>query len=324
MGCPPRAVMVARSPAIDPARLRAHVQALEGERHARCSPGALASAEAYVAGCLSRAGLEMERHTFRFRGREFSNVVGRQPGRDSTRPRILVGAHIDTVVGTPGADDDASGVAVLLEVARCLAGLEFEATLEWVAFNLEERQGWTYRVGSRHFVRASRRAGIRYGGCLILEMVGYTDASPGTQRVPLLLRGKAIPESGTFLSATGDRRSRRLLRRFRAAAARAAPDLGVVTVRVPLRGWPLLPTRWSDHASFWSARQPALLLTDTAFLRNPHYHGQSDRTETLDFEFMRQVAVVTMETVRELATPAGLATDPSEPRRRRSSGSTHD
>lgn len=286
---------------VDPGRLESHVRALEGERHRSLSPAALSDAESFVADTLAGLGLEVERQPFEFRGREYRNVVGRKPGLDANRARVLVGAHFDTVPGSPGADDNASAVAVLLEIARLLTDEELTAAVEFVGFNLEEPQGNTYRVGSRRFAAAARRSGVRYAGCLVLEMVGYTDRSPGSQRVPGLLFWKRVPDTGTFLAATGDRRSARLLRQFERAAEAAVPELEVVTFRTPFRGWLVPQTRLSDNASFWDEGYPALMLTDTAFLRNPHYHAATDRIETLDFEFMRQVGEATAQAVRDLA-----------------------
>lgn len=284
-------------------RLRRHVARLEGERHPLSSPEALAAAEDYAATVLAASGLEVELHDFRHRGVVHHNVVGRRPGTDPDRPAALVGAHLDTVAGSPGADDNASGVAVLLEAARLLAEDDppLAADVELVAFNLEEPQGPTYRVGSRRFAAEARRRGDEYAGCLVLEMVGYTDPEPGSQEVPALLFWKRVPEAGTFLAATGDSGSRELLRTFRRCTAEAAPDLELVTLQAPARGWAVPITRLSDNASFWDEGYPALMVTDTSFLRNPHYHRASDRLETLDFSFMEQVTRAVVATARALA-----------------------
>jgi Zn-dependent M28 family amino/carboxypeptidase len=286
----------------DPARLRGHLLALEGPRHPGQSPEALARAAEYVASQLAASGLAVERRPFRFRGTEYLNVLATLPGRDAGRPRLLVGAHYDTVPGTPGADDNASGVAALLEAARLLAHDRPRTTVEFAGFALEEPQGLTYAVGSRAFAEEARRQGVRYAGVLVLEMVGYTDARPGSQAVPALLFWKRVPRTGTFLAATGDGQSARLLRAFACAAREAVADLPLVTFRTPLRGWLVPATRLSDNCSFWDAGYPALMLTDTAFLRNPHYHLGSDRVETLDLSFLARVTDAVVAAVRRLAT----------------------
>jgi Zn-dependent M28 family amino/carboxypeptidase len=285
----------------DPARLRAHVAALAGERHPQSSPTALEAAGEYTAAQLSSLGLRVDRHAFSFRGRRYHNIVGAGAATAPERPRILVGAHFDTVPGTPGADDNASGVAAMLETARLLATVELDAVVEFVGFNLEEPQGLTYRVGSRAYAADARRHGVRYGGVFVLEMVGYTDAVPGSQRVPAPLFWKRVPKTGTFLAATGDRRSADLLRTFADNARDAVPDLHLVTFRTPFKGWLVPDTRLSDNASFWDAGYPALMLTDTAFLRNPNYHRSTDGVETLDFRFMAEVADAVATAVAQLA-----------------------
>jgi len=285
-----------------PEHLHRHVAELEGERHPLTSPEALRAAEEYAGSAFEAAGLEVELHGFRHRGALHHNIVARRAGSDPGRPAVLVGAHLDTVRRTPGADDNASGVAVLLEAARALAGHErLAADLEFVAFNLEEPQGTTYRVGSQRFAAEARRRGREYAGCLILEMVGYTDPEPGSQDVPVMLRWKRVPDAGTFLAATGDSGSRELLRAFSRCTAGVVPDLELVTLQSPARGWAVPLTRLSDNASFWDQGYPALMITDTSFLRNPHYHLPTDRLETLDFAFMAQVTEAVVATVRDLA-----------------------
>jgi Zn-dependent M28 family amino/carboxypeptidase len=288
-------------PRAEPDVLARHVRALEGERHPDASPAALGRALAYVADILDSRGWAVRREPFLYKGREFVNVVGTLEGADPGAPRVLVGAHVDTVRGTPGADDNASGVAGLLECARLLQGCRPRATIELVGFNLEERQGWTYRVGSRRWAAQARRRGVRYAGALVLEMIGFRSTAPDSQVVPAPIRWMKLPRTGHFLAAVGDTRSRRLLRAFLDAAEAAAPELPVVSLHSPLRGWLVWATRRSDNASFWSARYPALMLTDTANLRNPHYHRSTDRSSTLDFGFAARVTDAVAECVRRLA-----------------------
>ncbi|UCC82569.1 MAG: M28 family peptidase [Gemmatimonadota bacterium] len=287
---------------VDESRLERTVRELEGPRHPQASPEALARAESLVADELSTVGLAVERQPFDFRGATYRNVVGRLAGSDPDLPTLLVGAHFDTVSNTPGADDNASGVAVLLEVARHAVGLEPQRSLEFVGFNLEEPQDFvgTYRVGSSRFAREARRRKQRYAGALVLEMVGYTDRRSGSQKVPPLVF-KRVPDSGTFLTAVGDGRSRRLLRSFQRSSERHVPGLTLVTYRTILRGFALPLTRLSDNASFWDRGYPSLMITDTAFLRNPHYHMATDSADTLDYRFMGQVARAVLAAVVDLA-----------------------
>ncbi|MGD2153826.1 MAG: M28 family peptidase [Gemmatimonadales bacterium] len=286
---------------VDESRLERTVRELEGPRHPQAAPEALGRAETLVADELSTVRLAVERQPFDFRGTTYNNVVGRLPGSDPNLPALLVGAHFDTVPSTPGADDNASGVAVLLEVARHAAGLEPRRTLEFVGFNLEEPQDFvgTYRVGSSRFAAQARRRKQRYSGALVLEMVGYTDHSSGSQKVPPLVF-KRVPDSGTFLTAVGDGRSRRLLRAFQRSTERHVPGLTLVTYRTILRGFVLPLTRLSDNASFWDRGYPALMITDTAFLRNPNYHMVTDSADTLDYRFMGAVARAVLAAVLDV------------------------
>ena len=283
-------------------RLRRHVAELEGVRHPTAAPERHRAARDYVAAELRAVGLAVELAPFTFRGRIHHNVVARAPGRDARRPRFLVGAHYDSTPYTPGADDNASGVAALIECARLVATRTHpaDADLEFVGFDLEELQTTTYRVGSRRLARERRAGGVALAGALVLEMVGYRDPTPGAQIVPPFL-GIDVPRTGDFLAAVGDTRSRTLLDGFVAAARAAVPELPIVPYRTRLRGWLLPLTRLSDNASFWDARYPSLMLTDTAFLRNPHYHRTSDTCATLDFDFMAQVTQATAAAVARLA-----------------------
>ena len=283
-------------------RLRRHVAALEGVRHPSAAPERHRAARDYIASELSTLGLSVDLAPFSFRGRTYHNVVGAVPGRDARRPSLLIGAHFDSTADTPGADDNASGVAALLECARTVASREPQARVEFVGFDLEELQTVTgrYRVGSQALARAKRARREALGGALILEMVGYRDPRPGTQIVPPFL-GIDVPRTGDFLAAVGDTRSRDLLEGFVSAARAAAPDLPLVPYATRLRGWLLPLTRLSDNASFWDARYPSLMLTDTAFLRNPHYHRVTDTSATLDYAFMAAVTEATAGALARLA-----------------------
>ncbi len=287
---------------VDRGRLEDLVRRLEGVRHPDAAPEALERAESLVASELSAAGLETVRRPFLFRGASYNNIVATLEGTDPELPALLIGAHFDSTAGTPGADDNASGVAVMLEVARLAAGTARRRTVQFVGFNLEELQDLrgTFRVGSSRFAEQARAEGMRYAGALILEMVGYTDERPRSQSVPPLVF-KRVPRTGTFLAAVGDGGSRELLASFERSAKLHVPELIVVTYSTRLRGWLLPLTRLSDNASFWDQRYPSLMITDTAFLRNPHYHRPSDRSDTLDYGFMAMVTRAVLGAVYDLS-----------------------
>jgi Zn-dependent M28 family amino/carboxypeptidase len=281
----------------DPARLEADVRTLSRVRHWRAAPEALAAAEDFVALELGASGLRVERQLFEWRGTEFRNVVATREGSDPARPMVVVGAHFDSRPHTPGADDNASGVAAMLEVARLLErGREtLGATVQFVGFNLEELQSLPleYAIGSRAYARWLRARGARLAGALNLEMLGFTGPR---QSLPFGVRlVRKVPREGSFLGIVGDWRSRALLAAFQRAAE---PHVPVVGLAVPLRGWIVPDVRRSDNARFWDAGYPSLLVTDTADLRNPHYHRPSDTPDTLDFGFLaRATAAVAAATV---------------------------
>jgi len=283
-------------------RLRRHVAALEGIRHPSAAPERHRAARDYVANELRALGLGVDLAPFSFRGRTHHNVVAHLPGSDPRRPGLLLGAHFDSTAHTPGADDNASGVAALLECARHFASRTPRARVEFVGFDLEELQTVTgrYRIGSHALAREKRARREALVGALILKMVGYRDTTPGTQIVPPFL-GIDVPGTGDFLAAVGDTRSRELLEAFLAGARAAAPELPLVPYTTRLRGWLLPLTRLSDNASFWDARYPSLMLTDTAFLRNPHYHRATDTGTTLDYAFMALVTEATAGALARLA-----------------------
>ena len=267
------------------AALRRHVWALSGRIGERSvSRGAgLDQAERYLIQAFETAGLRVVRQPYRYRGRTVANLVADLGDASWDRPMIVVGAHYDTVTGTPGADDNASAVAVMLELAGRIAAKSPNTCVRFVAFTAEEPPAFnTEHQGSRVFVRRLRQAGDTVAGAIILEMVGVTSA---LQRYPPFLRWLGYPKSGDFIGVVGNRSSRtfgeRVLRSMRRNAA-----LPVESLFVWFDGWLLPDTRLSDHASFWDAGIPALMVTDTAYFRNPHYHGPGDRPETLDYAFM--------------------------------------
>jgi Zn-dependent M28 family amino/carboxypeptidase len=224
-------------------------------------------------------------------GQTFRNVVAAQPGVRAPEEQVLIAAHYDTKPATPGADDNASAVAAMLEVSRILAGQRYGRTLLFVGFTLVE---YGYG-GSRRFVREAKRTGQSIVGVLDLEMVGFT--AP-TQRLPPGIRART---TGDFIGVVGNRKSRRLVETFVAAARQAASDLPVETLIVAWNGRLLPIVRLSDHAPFWDAGYPAVMITDTAFLRNPHYHQPSDTLETLDLPFLARVTRATAATAARLA-----------------------
>ncbi|HEX9445093.1 MAG TPA: M28 family peptidase [Candidatus Binatia bacterium] len=263
------------------ADLKVRLENIVGERSPFTSPARLAAVEDYIEKELRALGLAVESDPFTYRGRSYRNIVARTGGgRDS--PLFVLGAHMDSVEGSPGADDNASGVAVLLEAARLLCGKRLGAEVAFCAFNLEELN----MIGSAHFARRLKSEGAKVAGMVSLEMLGYTDPKPGSQKYPPALSW-FYPDRADFIGVVANRRSAALRKTFAAALGRAG--LPVETLSVLGNGFLVPQTRLSDHAPFWDLGYPALLVTDTAFMRNPHYHRPSDTLDSLDLEFMAKI-----------------------------------
>jgi Zn-dependent M28 family amino/carboxypeptidase len=263
------------------ARLRAHVAALAGtigERHL-FRPKALAAAADYITEAWRAQGYVPEHETYLVDDLPCANLLVTRPGRSRADEILLIGAHYDTVPGSPGADDNASGVAGLLEITRAMAGVEPALTVRCVAFTNEEppffRSG---QQGSAVHARAARARGERITLMVSLEMLGFYADRPGSQRYPPLFRW-FYPDRGDFLGFVGDFRSRRIMRRV-AGAFRAVCDLPLETCAT-FRGIP--GVAWSDHGPFWRQGYQAFMVTDTAFHRNPFYHTAGDVPGTLDY-----------------------------------------
>jgi Zn-dependent M28 family amino/carboxypeptidase len=267
---------------VGPQELRRNLTAIVGERGPFRGQRHLAAVESFIEKEFESYGLDVENNYFSYRGTKFRNIVGRLGASRGSALSIL-GAHFDSVPGTPGADDNASGVAVLLETARLLARARLRSQVLFCAFNLEELN----MIGSSHFAKELKKAGAKVTAMISLEMVGYTDPRPGSQRYPTGLSW-LYPDRGDFIGLIGNWNSSSLLRRF-AGQMRQVASLPVETLSVPGNGAFIPAVRLSDHSPFWDEGYPALMITDTAFFRNPHYHGPSDTLETLNIDFMAKV-----------------------------------
>ena len=285
--------MMAALPTVDPARLKIHLEQIVGERNPRTSPARLSKVERYIESEFKSFGLAVESDPFSYRGRNYRNIVARTESRRSG-PSIILGAHFDSVEGSPGADDDASGVAVLLEAARILSRATLRGPVLFCAFNLEELN----MVGSAHFAKKLKSQGAKIGVMVSLEMVGYTDSGAGGQKYPAGLSW-LYPDRGDFIGVVGNWRSATVLRRV-AASMRQVKGLPVETLTVLGNGFLVPAARLSDHSPFWDLGYPALLVTDTSFFRNPHYHRVSDTADTLDLGFMAKVCEGIVTAVRNL------------------------
>ena len=250
-------------------------------------PAALRKAADAIAGALGAAGYAVEREVYRVGGAVCENVWAERAGTDAGSAAIVVGAHYDTVAGCPGANDNGTGVAAVLALARRFASRSVRSTIRFVAFVNEEPPYFqTEDMGSRVHARRSRERGDRIAGMLSLETMGYYSDEEGSQAYPFPL-GVFYPKRGDFIGFVGNLSSRRWVRRviglFR-EHARFPSEGAALPEKLPGVGW-------SDHWSFAQEGYPALMITDTAPFRYPHYHEPTDTPEKIDFDrFARVVA----------------------------------
>jgi len=262
--------------------LSSHVQHLEGERNPFSAPRHHGEVREYLEETLAALGAgTMRRHSFTWQGAEGVNLILELPGRDP-QPPIILGAHYDSVPGSPGADDNASGVAVLLELGKLLTLQPPQQPVWLVAFDLEE---WGMR-GSRALVQELRRNGPKPSWMLSLEMVGYRSRELGSQRYPFPFRW-FYPNTADFILLLGNVKAHRLMRRM--AEALRTSDVKTERFTVPFKGWIIPQTRFSDQSPFWDMGVAAIMMTDTAWNRSPHYHRSTDTAETLDIGFMADI-----------------------------------
>ena len=273
--------------------LKQHVQKIHFDRNPYDHYLELEKTAQYIHGEFLKLGLEVKEDPFQWEGRLYKNIVAEKKGRSFSDKVFILGAHYDTVPGSPGADDNASAIAVLLEVARNIQAIPLDPTVKLIAFNLEE-DGY---IGSTHYVEKARREGEKIIGMISLEMVGFTHPR---QDYPSYLNPKHYPNVGDFIGIVGNKVSRALLERVYRSFRTYIPQLPLEFLLVPGNGEGMEEVRLSDHSPFWDQGFPALMVTDTAFLRNPNYHLPSDTMETLDFEFMRKVAIGVFYSVVEL------------------------
>jgi aminopeptidase YwaD len=281
-------------------RILRHLHSLIGERHPESSPHALTQAAEYLAAGFTESGLTTSGQPFRALGKSYFNVLGIKwpPGRSAGNRQapLLIGAHYDTVVGSPGADDNASALAVLLETAYHLKRMAVGRPVWLAAFCLEE-QGL---LGSRAFVSGLKQAGQLLAGAIVLECVGYASQESGSQRTPPGVP-IPIPTVGNFLGIVGNESSRDLIAAVEHSARRTTQATPTFALVVPARGESLPDTRRSDHAAFWDEGYPAVMLTDTANFRNSHYHQPTDTLDRLDLDFLEGVSEIVVGCIEDLA-----------------------
>jgi Zn-dependent M28 family amino/carboxypeptidase len=273
-------------------RLRVHVKTLAQTPRTPGTTAHTAAAE-YIRQHLRQAGFDIWDSPFSEAGYTGVNLMTRPvPHRDDL-PLVIIGAHYDSKPDTPGADDNASGVAALLELAAWI-GPHLQSCsnrLQLVAYDQEEMGV----IGSYIHARQARQAKTDIWAMISLEMLGFTAPQ---QRLPPHLADK-YPKIGNFIGVVGNERSHGLLQTV-TAAMKTVDGLPVESLAVPGNGEVLYETRLSDHSPFWDQGFAALMITDTSFFRNPHYHQATDTAETLDYPFLARVTAGVCRSVEKL------------------------
>jgi hypothetical protein len=285
-------------------RLEADVRHLAveiGERNVWRAEGLRAAAE-HIERTFRSLGYAVESQAYRSHGEVVRNVEATLRGTARAGEIVLVGGHYDSVLGTVGANDNGTGVAAVLELARALAGRPQPRTLRFVAFVNEEPPHFNVdEMGSQFYAREAALRGDRITAMLSLETLGCYSDEPGSQQYPFPF-SLFYPDRGDFVAFVGNLDSRALVHRaigaFRAAAA--FPSQGVAAPEfVP-------GVSWSDHGSFWPFGYPAIMITDTALYRYPHYHTPDDLPEHVDFARLARVVAGIRGVVEALAAGPGI------------------
>lgn len=276
-------------PSPNPKNIATHLAALTRERNPYTTPDQLARAAEYIRGQMQSANLQVREETVPFDGMHSANILGLKESSDPSSPIFVLAAHYDTVEGSPGADDNASAVSALLEIARCLETTQLKSSLLFAAFTLEE-YGF---VGSHYFLDQAGNEKDRITGMISLEMVGFCNPEPGSQTYPPYVDAAKYPDTGDFIAVVGNEPSAALTNSIADRMIQAVPDLPVERLVVPGKGEQFHEVTLSDHSPFWANDIPAVMITDTAFLRNPNYHQPSDTLDTLDMQFIGKIAAAT-------------------------------
>ncbi len=278
-------------------QLEAHLIQIARERDPYLATGGHFFVQEYIRASFSQWG-SVEIHTFEVGSKVCENLILNLPvisksGKDNLSP-ILIAAHYDGVPGSPAADDNATGVAVLLELARIFATQPTKYPLRLVAFDMEE----SGLLGSRDYVTKLQREKQKLRLMMSLEMLGYCNSNPGTQNYPAPVLEKFYPSTGDFIALIGNLKTLPDLFRLRNIIRKSGTKSEFLPV--PNNGKMVSATRQSDHAPFWDAGYRAMMVTDTAFMRNPHYHKPSDKIGTLDLDFLSGVCRGLEQGIRKL------------------------
>jgi Zn-dependent M28 family amino/carboxypeptidase len=282
--------------------LKRHVHTLAadiGERNT-FKPQALHRAEEYIAQVWQAQGYDVVRQEYPLKGDRWANLEITRAGRGKEAPFLLIGAHYDSVIGSPGANDNGTGVAALLEVSRAFAAVEPQTSVRFVAFVNEEPPYFqTPFMGSRIYAQRAREHGDKIRVMASLETIGYYSDAPGSQKFPfpVALFRMLYPDRGNFIVFASNLASRSVTQEAH-SLFKARSDFPVEIIST----FEMVPgLDWSDHASFWRVGYAAFMVTDTAPYRYPYYHTAADTPEKVNYEALGRVAEGLRATFQALA-----------------------
>ncbi|MDP8263042.1 MAG: M28 family peptidase [Candidatus Ancaeobacter aquaticus] len=245
----------------------------------------LCEAEKYITEELVSYGYTVTFQEYTILNKQVKNIIVTRRGTKTPEDMIIVGAHYDSTLN-PGADDNASGVAGLLELARFMADKNTGSTIEFAAFPAEEPPFFDSEdMASLVYAKAAKKGKVNIKGVLILEMIGYFDKKPRTQTYPNFAGALVYPNRGDFIAVLGNLKSINLVGAIRSCFKKQSrfPMKPIITFNYASA------VHFSDHWAFWQEGYRAVMITDTSFYRNHHYHTETDTYDTLDYESMAEI-----------------------------------
>lgn len=289
---------------VDPARLKDHVTVLSRDFHPRSylSFVKLEAAAKYIEGQFRKAGAEVRSQDCSFGTRSYRNVIGTFGA--GAGKKVVIGAHYDSCWETPGADDNASGVAGLIELAYLFGEIPPAREIELVAYTLEEPPYFgTEKMGSFHHAKAMVGSGV--AGVIVLEMIGYFTDAAESQEYPNVLLSALYPSRGNFIAVVGNLDQRPFTKAVK-VAMQGTTDVPVFSVNAPAA---LPGIDFSDHRNYWVHDIDAVMVTDTAFYRNKAYHTAEDTADRLDYGAMARVTAAVYEAARTIGRKGNAGVD---------------
>jgi len=258
----------------------------------------LKKASQYIFQKMAEYGIEPVLQNYKCKGKQVNNIIAEKRGERFPDEIIIVGGHYDTVMDSPGADDNATAIAAMLEMIRLLKDFPNQRTIRFVAFTLEEPPHFgTGKMGSLVYAESCYKKRENIIGMIALEMLGYFTDEPMSQQYPFPAMRMVYPERGNFIAVVGNKQSEELTIKF----ADSLKETSLVKTETLIGDASVPGVDLSDHASFWQYNYPALMITDTAFYRNSYYHSTEDKIEYLNFKVFAKLVYALALAIKKLA-----------------------